>query len=71
MYNEAQKKSTMKYLDKLKEIRFRVKPEDYARYEAAAKAGGYDSMRQFYLAALDDLAARIEEESQGVCQNDS
>ena len=37
----------MKYLEKLKEIRFRVKPEDYERYEAAAKNAGYPSMRQF------------------------
>ena len=35
-YDEAAKKRTMNYLKKLKEIRFRVKPEDYERYEKAA-----------------------------------
>ena len=54
MYNEASKKATMKYLEKLKEIRFRVKPEDYARYEAAAKEAGYPSMRQFFIAAIEE-----------------
>ena len=54
MYNESSKKATMKYLEKLKDIRFRVKPEDYARYEAAAKGAGYTSMRQFYLDAIED-----------------
>lgn len=54
MYNETSKKATMKYLDKLKEIRFRVKPEDYERYEAAAKEAGYDSMRQFFIAAIEE-----------------
>ena len=54
MYNEASKKATMKYLDKLKEIRFRVKPEDYERYEEAAKKAGYDSMRQFFIAAIEE-----------------
>ena len=28
-YNEKQKEYTMNYLDKLKEIRFRVKPEEF------------------------------------------
>ena len=36
-YNEKQKEYTMNYLDKLKEIRFRVKPEEFERYEKAAK----------------------------------
>ena len=54
MYDETSKKATMKYLDKLKEIRFRVKPEDYERYEAAAKEAGYPSMRQFFIAAIEE-----------------
>ena len=54
MYNETSKKATMKYLDKLKEIRFRVKPEDYDRYEAAAKEAGYPSMRQFFITAIEE-----------------
>lgn len=58
-YSEKQKEYTMKYLDKLKEIRFRVRPEEYATYEEAAKKGGYPSMRQFYLDALDEKVKNI------------
>ena len=54
MYNETSKKATMKYLDKLKEIHFRVKPEEYDRYEVAAKEAGYPSMRQFFIAAIEE-----------------
>ena len=54
MYNETSKKATMKYLDKLKTISFRVKPEEYERYEAAAKEAGYPSMRQFFIAAIEE-----------------
>jgi len=53
-YDEAAKKRTMNYLKKLKEIRFRVKPEDYERYEKAAADAGYESMRQFYLDAIEE-----------------
>lgn len=53
-YNEKSKEYTMKYLEKLKEIRFRVKPEEYQRYEEAAKKAGYPSMRQFYLDAIEE-----------------
>ena len=59
MYNEAQKKATMKYLDKLKEIRFRVQPEEYAKYEHAAKKAGYSSMRQFYIDAINEKIERL------------
>lgn len=59
VYNESAKKSIMKYLAKLKEIRFRVKPEEFARYEEARIAGGYPSMRQFILAALDEKCSKI------------
>ena len=58
-YNEKQKEYTMKYLDKLKEIRFRVKPEEYEQYERAAKIAGYPSMRQFYLDALKEKVEKI------------
>lgn len=58
-YNEKQKEYTMKYLDKLKEIRFRVKPEEYDVYEKAAQKAGYPSMRQFYLDALDEKVKNI------------
>lgn len=53
-YNEKQKEYTMKYLDKLKEIRFRVTFEEYERYEKIAKEAGYPSMRQFYLDAIEE-----------------
>ena len=53
MYNQKTKEATMKYLATLKEIRFRVKPEEYERYVAAAKDRGYASMRQFYLDAIN------------------
>ena len=36
-YNEKQKEYTLKYLEKLKEIRFRVKPEEFQVYEEAAQ----------------------------------
>lgn len=49
------KEYTMGYLSKLKEIRFRVKPEEYAEMENAAKQMGYKSMRQFFLAAIKEL----------------
>ena len=58
-YNEKQKEYTMKYLEKLKEIRFRVKPEEYEQYEQAAKIAGYPSMRQFYLDALQEKTEKI------------
>lgn len=58
-YSEKQKEYTMKYLEKLKEIRFRVKPEEYEKYEQAAKSAGYPSMRQFYLDALNEKVEKI------------
>ena len=58
-YNEKQKKYMMKYLEGLKEIRFRVKPEEYEKYEKAAQAAGYPSMRQFYMDAIDEKDEKI------------
>ena len=52
MYNENTKKATLKYLAKLKEIRFRVTPEEYEEIQEAARAQGFASMRQFYLVAI-------------------
>ena len=60
MYTEAQKKATKKYLDTLKEIRFRVKPEEYAHFEEVAKAAGYTSMRQFYIDAINEKIKALE-----------
>ncbi len=59
-YDEKQKERTMRYLDKLKEIRFRVKFEEYNTYEEAAKSGGYKSMRQFYLDALREKVEKTK-----------
>ena len=58
-YNEKQKEYTMKYLEKLKEIRFRVKPEEFAWYEEAAKKAGYSSMRKFYMDAIEEKIEKI------------
>lgn len=58
-YSKKQKEYTMKYLEKLKEIRFRVKPEEFQRYEKAAKEAGYPSMRQFYMDALTEKVDKI------------
>lgn len=62
-YDDKQKERTMRYLAKLKEIRFRVKPDDFTRYEEAAKRAGYTSMRQFYLDAIEEKIARSVAES--------
>ena len=61
-YNEESKRRTMKYLEKLKEIRFRVKPEEYKVYEDAAKKSGYPSMRQFYIDAINEKVKKIDEQ---------
>lgn len=64
MYNDKQKEYTMKYLKTLKEVRFRVKPEEYARWEEAAKMAGFESMRQFYIYCInmisESIAAKFE-----------
>ncbi len=58
MYNEKQKIYTMRYLEKLKEIRFRVKEEEFLFFEKEAKKMGYKSMRQFYLDAIKEKIER-------------
>ena len=58
-YDEKAKQRTMKYLEKLKEIRFRVKPDEFSKYKTAAKEAGYPSMRQFYLDALNEKTNKI------------
>ena len=52
-----------KYLKKLKEVRFRVKPEEFERYEEAAARLGYRSMRQFIIAAINEKIERGASES--------
>lgn len=54
------KEAITRYLAKLKTIAFRVKPEEYDRFEKAAKEQGYPSMRQFFLAAINEKIERGE-----------
>lgn len=61
MYNESQKKATIKYLKSQKQIRFWVKPVEYSQIEQAAAAGGFASLRQFYLYAISDLMKKIND----------
>ena len=61
-YDEKQKEYTERYLKTLRYINFRVKPEEYERYENAAKRAGYKSMRQFYMAAIEDMIQKIDRE---------
>lgn len=58
-YSKKQKEYTMKYLEKLKEIRFRVQPDEYDMYEQAAKVAGYPSMRKFYMDAIQEKVEKI------------
>ena len=60
-YDEKQKEYIMNQLKTLKEIRFRVKPEEHKAYKAAAEEAGYSSMRQFYLDAINEKVAKIKE----------
>lgn len=62
-YNEKQKKWTMDYLGNLKEIRFRVSQEDYEKFKVAAHDFGYESMRQFYIEALNEKVDKLNEDS--------
>lgn len=59
-YDEKAKKRTIRHLKKLKEIRFRVKPEEYEEYEKMAKEGKYDSMRRFYIDAIKEKIEKIK-----------
>lgn len=60
MYDEKAKKRTMKYLDKQKQIRFWVSPEEYERFKNIAESAGYESLRQFYLEAIEEKIQKIE-----------
>lgn len=59
-YDEKAKERTMRYLDKQKQIRFWVKEEEYERFKAIAEKAGYDSLRQFYLEAIEEKIKKIE-----------
>lgn len=61
-YDQKQKEYTMNYLKTLKEIRFRVKPDEFKVYEDAARKAGYPSMRQFYIDALNEKVEKIKKE---------
>lgn len=50
----------MKYLKELKEVRFRVTPEEFAEYEEAAKKAGYNKMRPFYMDAIREKMEKIK-----------
>lgn len=60
-YNEKRKEYVLKYLKKLKEIRFRVQPEEYEEIQAAAEAAGYTSLRQFLLDAIKEKMEKLKE----------
>lgn len=50
-YTESQKKATTKYLQSLKEVRFRIKPEEYEQLQTFANNKGL-SVRAFILQAI-------------------
>lgn len=58
-YDEKSKERTMRYLDKQKQIRFWVKEEEYERFKRIAEKAGYDSLRQFYLEAIEEKIQKI------------
>lgn len=59
MYNNKQKEYTMKYLKTLKEVRFRVKPEEYERWEKAAEKANFPSLRQYYMYCINKITDEI------------
>lgn len=63
--NERRKQYLVEYYKKFKEIRFRVKDEEYKAYEEAAKKAGYPSMRQFYLEAINEKMEKLQKEAMG------
>lgn len=50
-YTESQKKATTKYLQSLKEVRFRIKHEEYEQIQSFAKSKDL-SVRAFILQAI-------------------
>lgn len=59
-YDEKSKERTIRYLDKQKQIRFWVKEEEYERFKRIAEKAGYDSLRKFYLEAIEEKIQKIE-----------
>lgn len=58
-YTEAQKKAQLKYQATLKEVKFRVKPEEYERISTAAEHAG-KSVRAFCLDAINEEIMKEE-----------
>lgn len=52
-YTEAQKRASMKYQKGLKELKFRIKPEEYERIAEAAK-NAETSVRAYCLDAINE-----------------
>lgn len=52
-YTEAQKRASMKYQKGLKELKFRIKPEEYERIAEAAKKAE-TSVRAYCLDAINE-----------------
>lgn len=58
MENE-EKSSMQRYLDKLYQVRFWVKPDIKERWEEVAKKAGYPSMRKFYIDAIEEKIEKL------------
>ena len=65
MENE-EKSSVQRYLDKLYQVRFWVKPDVKDRWEEAAKKAGYPSMRKFYMDAIEEKIEKLNTYSQSL-----
>lgn len=64
--SEAQKKASIKYLEKLDEIRIRMPKGEKKNIKEAASAAG-ESMNQYIINAVDQ---RMEREKEGGEQNE-
>lgn len=56
-YTESRKKATLKYLQTLKEVRFRIKHEKYDEIQSFAASKDL-SVRAFILQAIDEKMER-------------
>lgn len=56
---EENKENIQKYLEKLYQVRFWVKPEIRDRWTEAAKKAGYKSMRKFYMDAIEEKINKL------------
>lgn len=60
-YTEAQKRASLKYQATLKELKIRMKPEEYERIVEAAK-GAETSVRAYCLTAINEKIQRDSEQ---------